>query len=151
MIKRYMTVAVASLVSTAALALAAPAPAAAGWTNFSLQPAVRDHWEWGRACKTAQSGGYGPVWAYTFQMRKRDPYYPGSMAAAVLRDNAYWLQPYPSVVQSEFFYGVIGGLTVYGSRLFDDQVQFLASSPGNGPVLIVGARAVYRPNQIANC
>jgi hypothetical protein len=150
-IKRYMKVSLASLVAIATLASALPAPASAGWTNFSLQPAVRANWEWGRACKTPQTGGYGPVWAYTFQMRKRDPYYPGSMGAGVLRDDAYWLQPYPGVVQTEFIYGVIGGLTVYGSQLHDDRIQFLASSPGSGPVLLVGARGVYASWQIANC
>ena len=147
MLKR-CAVAAATLVA----ALAAAAPASAGWTNFSLQWSVRDHWEWGRACKTPESGGYGPVWRYTFQMRKRDPWYPGSMAAGVLRaDENRWLDPYPAVVQTNFLYGVIGGLDVYGSRLHDDQIQFLASSPGNGPVLLVGARSVYRPSQIANC
>ena len=66
-------------------------------------------------------------------------------------DENRWLDPYPAVVQSNFLYGVIGGLDVYGSRLHDDQIQFLASSPGNGPVLLVGARGTYRPSQIANC
>ena len=55
-------------------------------------------------------------------------------------------------MQTNFIYGVIGGLDVYGSRLHDDRIQFLASSPGNGPVPARGSAVeLYRPTQIANC
>ena len=87
-------------------------------------------------------------------MRKRDPWYPGSMAAGVYRPREPLMAAsrIPRSVQSNFIYGVIGGLDVYGSRLLDDRVQFLASTPGQrSGACSWSARDLYRPSQIANC
>jgi hypothetical protein len=110
---------------------------------------MRDDYTSARVCKTAVDSPYGPLWRYRFEMYKRDPHQRAAMHGQVLRDSQTWLN---RETNTQWWYGVGGSLYVYGSRLHDDQVQFTASDEG---ILtnfnIVGARAVYRPAQIATC
>ena len=129
--KRLVRLLLAGAMATGLLLVPGTTANAASWTYLSLQSALQPHYEWARVCKTAQTGGFGPVWRYTFQMQKRNPYQPASIAADVLRDNSYWLQPRPAAYNDQWIYGVVSGFDVYGSRLFDDQVQFRASDPWN--------------------
>lgn len=127
------------------LALTAPSVAKAGWTNIPVAPPLAPYAS-ARACKTADTGPFGPVWRINYQV------FRNSTAVTAIQATTYrFSNNPPSYVNSgynnQWLYGTVAGTGgAVGSQLFDDRYYFTVFS-----TLGTSVTGPIQPSQIANC
>lgn len=127
------------------LALTAPSVAKAGWTNIPIAPPLAPYAS-ARACKTADTGPYGPVWRINYQVFRNNTGIT-AIQATTYRFNTSPPSYVNSGYNNQWLYGTVAGTGgAVGSQLFDDRFYFTVFSTvgtsTTGPIL---------PSQIANC